>query len=137
MENHVRIIGALNIAQGVLGALAGLIILLVFGGAATVVGVAGHQDPDARAAMSIIGLVGATIAMFLLVIALPSLIAGIGLLQLRPWARVLTIILSVINLFHFPLGTFLGAYGLWVLIPEETARLFSTQSSSGAAAGEW
>ena len=54
----------------------------------------------------------------------PSLIAGVGLLYFKPWARVLTIILSVIHLFSVPFGTALGIYGLWVLLQRETEPLF-------------
>ena len=47
-----------------------------------------------------------------LILSLPCLIAGLGLLGFRSWARILTIILSVIALFHVPVGTALGFYGL-------------------------
>jgi len=54
----------------------------------------------------------------------PSIIAGVGLLHFKPWARVLAIILSVIHLFSVPFGTALGIYGLWVLLQRETESLF-------------
>ncbi|MBI3696140.1 MAG: hypothetical protein HY238_15045, partial [Acidobacteria bacterium] len=56
---------------------------------------------------------------------LPSLIAGIGLLKLRPWARILTIVLSAIDLIHVPFGTALGLYGLWALLSKEGEQLFA------------
>jgi len=59
-----------------------------------------------------------------LAISAPSLIAGVGLLYFKPWARALTIILSVIHLFSVPIGTALGVYGLWVLLQRETEPLF-------------
>jgi len=52
------------------------------------------------------------------------LIAGIGLLQFQPWARVLTIVLSVLYLIHVPFGTALGVYGLWALLSQDSERLF-------------
>ena len=54
------------------------------------------------------GLVGLGILM---------LIAGIGLLLLRSWARLLTIVLGILDLVSIPLGTALGIYTLWVLAP--------------------
>jgi hypothetical protein len=57
-------------------------------------------------------------------LSLPGLIAGVGLLNLRPWARTLAIVLSALNLLHVPFGTALGIYGLWVLLQEETERIF-------------
>jgi urea transporter len=50
--------------------------------------------------------------------AIAGMIAGIGLLAHSPWARMLTIVLGCISLIHFPLGTALGIYTLWVLVPE-------------------
>ena len=54
----------------------------------------------------------------------PGLAAGYGLLKFKPWARILGIVLSALNLINIPLGTMLGAYGLWVLFSSDTERLF-------------
>jgi hypothetical protein len=43
-----------------------------------------------------------------LVLYSPPIFAGWGLLRREPWARVLTIVLSFLALFHIPLGTALG-----------------------------
>jgi len=51
-------------------------------------------------------------------VAIAGVIAGWGLLDRRPWARMLAIVLGCISLIHFPVGTALGVYTLWVLIPE-------------------
>ena len=45
------------------------------------------------------------------------LLTGYALLTRQPWGRVLAIIFGVIALIHFPLGTALGIYTLWVLAP--------------------
>jgi hypothetical protein len=57
-------------------------------------------------------------------LSLPGLIAGLGLLQLKSWARILGIVLCAINLINIPFGTIFGIYGLWVLLSKETERLF-------------
>jgi len=49
----------------------------------------------------------------------------IGLLRLRPWARIAGIVVSILSLVAFPLGTVLGIYGLWVLFSKDTERLFA------------
>jgi len=46
-----------------------------------------------------------------------GLIAGWGLYERRPWARILAIVLAFLSLFHPPLGTAIGIYTLWVLLP--------------------
>jgi hypothetical protein len=49
--------------------------------------------------------------------AIAGVIAGWGLMAHCPWARMLAIVLGCISLIHFPLGTALGIYTLWVLVP--------------------
>jgi hypothetical protein len=49
--------------------------------------------------------------------AIAGAIAGWGLMARCPWARMLAIVLGCISLIHFPLGTALGIYTLWVLVP--------------------
>lgn len=48
--------------------------------------------------------------------------AGWGLLQRETWARMLAIVLGVLNLFDPPFGTALGIYTLWVLAPADSER---------------
>ena len=43
-------------------------------------------------------------------------------MQREPWARMLAIVLGVLNLFDLPFGTALGIYTLWVLLPAESER---------------
>lgn len=127
MESHVKVFAILNVAWGGLGVLTGLGMLFFFGVLGSVAGVAGLSDrePDALAAMSLMALVGAFLFVLLIVLSLPSLLAGIGLLQLRTWGRVLGIVVSIIDLMHFPFGTALGVYGLWVLLQPESEVLFN------------
>jgi hypothetical protein len=107
---------------GVLGSLLGLGLMALL----TVIGAAGAaSDPDAVLALPILGLTGVALGVFMLFLSLPGIIAGMGLLQLRPWARVLTIVLSALNLMNFPFGTILGVYGLWVMLSDDGSRLFA------------
>ncbi len=53
-----------------------------------------------------------------------SLLAGIGLLKNRRWARIIITILSVLYLPALPIGTVLGGLGFWVLyLSEATNKL--------------
>ncbi len=125
MRDHVKILAILHIVFGAIGIAIGLIILMVFGGLAGVVGVAGDVgDTDRATGMAVLSIIGVVIFLFTLLLSVPSLIAGIGLLKYRSWARILTIVLSAIDLLHIPLGTLLGIYGLWVLLSPETEALF-------------
>lgn len=65
------------------------------------------------------GLFGALGAFWALT-GLVGVLAGWGLLDRQPWARTLAIVLGCIALIHFPFGTALGIYTLWVLLPAES-----------------
>lgn len=49
-----------------------------------------------------------------------ALAAGWGLYNREPWARTLALILAFFSLGSVPLGTILGIYTLWVLLPAES-----------------
>jgi hypothetical protein len=124
MQQHIKILAILHIVFGGLGLFAALIVLLVFGGLAGIVHMS-DASPDGVLGGAIVGLIGAVIMGVVMVISLPGLIAGIGLLTFQPWARILTIVLSVIELPGFPFHTALGIYGLWALLSNEGAALFN------------
>lgn len=126
MADHVRILAVLHIVFGSLFLIAALIILVIFGGITGVVGWAAHE-PDAYIAVPILTLIGGALFALLLVLSLPGIIAGVGLLKFAPWARILTIVLSALNLLNVPVGTALGLYGLWVLLHQDTERLFAAR----------
>jgi hypothetical protein len=67
----------------------------------------------------------------LAVVALVGLLAGWGLLDRQPWARMLALILGFLALLDFPFGTALGIYTLWVLLPSDSEREYR-QISQGA-----
>lgn len=125
MRDNVKIVAILNIVLGCFGVLAGLIVLMIFGGLAGMAGFAAH-DQDSAAAVPILALIGTGVAIFLFILSVPAIIGGWGMLKFRPWARILMIIVSALNLLHFPIGTALGIYGLIILLNEETRRLFET-----------
>jgi uncharacterized membrane protein (DUF2068 family) len=58
-------------------------------------------------------------------LAIPHLVAGIGLLRLKPWARPLGMVLCTFSLLNVPLGTAVGLYGLSVLMSPEADEVFS------------
>ena len=129
MTTHVKVLGVLFIALSALGICAALFVGLAFGTASGVV--AANADADAAVALPIIGLAGTALTAFLLAISLPGLIAGIGLLNFKPWARILAIVLCAINLINIPFGTAMGIYGLWALLNKETEALFSGRPHVG------
>jgi len=125
METHVKVLGALQIALGSLSLLAAIILTVVFAGGLSAMGFSG--DPDAQTAMPFVGFIGSAIVTLLVVMSLPGILTGIGLIRMRPWARIVGIVLSVLSLMMVPIGTLVGIYGLWVLFSKDTERLFEVQ----------
>jgi hypothetical protein len=116
MRKHVQLVAALHIGFGILGLLiAAFVWVAIFGGGL----ISGDQE-----AIAITGVVGTVIGGFLGLLSLPAVIAGLGLLRYQPWARLLTIVLAALNLVNVPVGTAIGLYTLWVLMQDETEKLF-------------
>jgi hypothetical protein len=46
--------------------------------------------------------------------------AGWGLLQREGWARIVALVVGFVALLNVPIGTALGIYTLWVLLPRES-----------------
>lgn len=117
MNQHVTILAVLYI-------ICGAILLLIGGGLFMIIAGAGAISGDLEAA-AITGIVGVALGGFFLVLSVPSIIAGVGLLGMRPWARILTLILGALQILNFPFGTALGIYTFWVLLNDQTVAAFT------------
>ena len=124
MQTHVKVLGVIYLAVGGCMLLGALFLALTMGGVAGIVGATAEPE-EAAIAIPVLGIAGTALAAVLFVFSLPSLITGYGLFNYKPWARIVGIVLSAISLINVPIGTVIGAYGLWVLLNKETERLFS------------
>jgi hypothetical protein len=107
MRTHVQILAWLYIALGALSLVAALAAFGLFTGIGLLSG-----DVTAFGVMSVIGGIA---SFYLLLVSLPNIIVGIGLLRgWGEWVIILAVILGVLNLAHFPLGTALAIYTFWV-----------------------
>jgi predicted nucleic acid-binding Zn ribbon protein len=60
--------------------------------------------------------------------------AGWGLMHREPWARTLTLVLGFLVLFiNIPIGTLVGIYTLWVLLPAESEQEYGSLVAARAA----
>ena len=71
-----------------------------------------------------------SMGIFLACFGVLHLVLAWGLFERQPWARALGLIIGFLALLRFPLGTALGAYTLWVLLPEESSREYDRISQS-------
>ena len=116
MDKHINVIAALRIGFSILGLIIGIIayiILYVVGNTTS--------DYDAQIVLPIIANI---LMAFFLLMCVPGIIAGIGLFKKKEWARILTLILSVLDLVNIPVGTALGIYSIWALVQPETVEIF-------------
>lgn len=113
LDKHVNILGWLHIALNVLTLFAGVLAFFVMIGA-------GLLAADAEA-MGILTIVGTFVMGTLVVISIPGIIAGWGLLKRKQWARILALVIGFLSLMNFPLGTLVGVYTFWVLLFYEQA----------------
>ena len=99
-------------------------IYALLGGAGLLVGAAltigmWMEGPTAREAFAWTLVIFVIVLIFYL---LPCFLGGVGLLLRQGWGRVAAAIASVLLLITFPIGTLLGAFGLWVLFGSRAAR---------------
>ena len=117
MQTNVKILGWIYIITGLLGLLAGILTFVIL----AIIGLVANE----REALVVLTLVGTGVVLLSSFFSLPSVIAGIGLLNFRSWGRVLAIVLGFLSLFAFPIGTVLGIYTIVSLLNEEAGRLFA------------
>ncbi len=119
MSTHVKVLGWIYLAFGLLGLFGALIVMLAGAGGAMIAAM------DSVAAGLITG--GGTMIAAIIVVAfsLPAVLTGWGLLTRRSWARPLAIVVGIINLINIPLGTILGGYTLWAMFQDEVKLQFS------------
>ena len=126
MERHLTAVAALHVGLSVVGGLIGIFVFALLTG----IGIITNE----KEAMFILSIIGIGVGVFLLVISVPGIIGGIGLFKRKEWARILVLIISAIDLLNIPFGTALGIYSIWVLVQEETIRLFRLQPHGNKAA---
>jgi hypothetical protein len=130
MELHVKVLAVLYLVYGAFGLVMAVLMLLAFGGVTGLVGLAAVNEPEALLAIPVIGALGTMIVGFMLLMSVPRILAGFGLLGHRPWARILAVVLSALGLVNIPFGTVLGVYGLWVLLSRATGPLFGIEPTA-------
>lgn len=110
MRQHVTVVGWTFIAYHGFIALCGVIFFV----SATLLITQGNPR-----AFLVYGWAFTAIALVIVLLAAPGVIAGIGLLKFQRWARILAIVVAVVNLLVVPVGTIVGVYALWVLLNKE------------------
>ena len=117
IRQHVNILGWLHIAGGILFLLIGAFVFVLLTSI-------GFLSMEAEA-IGVLGIVAVFVSAIMVILALPSLLAGWGLLRRRNWGRILAIIVSFLNITNFPFGTLIAVYTLYVLLQSEASAYFN------------
>jgi hypothetical protein len=118
MKKHVTLVGAIQIGFATLGLIAAIVVFFVLSFARDQVG-------DDETGRMVVGFLSVSLPLFLGFFSTLGLVGGIGLLAYKAWARYLVIVISAIGCLNIPFGTLKGVYALWVLMQDETIKLFN------------
>ncbi len=119
MERHINVVAALQIGYSILGLLIGILLFTVLHFVGDFV--------DEHEAEFVLSIVANVLIVMFVVLSIPGIIAGMGLFKRKEWARILTLILSVLHLLSFPIGTAVGIYSIWALVQPENVEAFKNE----------
>jgi hypothetical protein len=118
LKKHVTLVGAIQISFSMLGLLGAFVVFFALSFARGQVG-------DDEAGRMVLGILSASVPLLIGTLSTLGLVGGIGLLAYKPWARILVMIVSALDCLAMPFGTIYGVYALWVLLKDETIKLFN------------
>lgn len=135
LQTHVPIVGWLLIVYSLLNMVGGLIAFALFMSGSWFWTQLGQLEPAVNdpEAIRVFAMFN-TLTVFTAVVtgvlviglAIPSLVAGIGLLARKSWARNLGVVASVFMLFVIPIGTLVGGYAIFVLMQDTATNYFAS-----------
>ena len=124
MKKHVTVVGAIHIGFGFIGLIAALGVFFALNFAK---GVVGNEEIPSM----VLSFLMVSLPLLIGFLSTLGLIGGIGLLSFQSWARYLVMIVAAIGCLNIPIGTLKGVYSLWVLLQDETLKLFNPGRSEG------
>jgi hypothetical protein len=135
MEKHITLVAVLNIVYrglAILGAMILVVLALGFGGLIDFLIQTGSIRPHEIPidVLSIVPLILLIVALIIVTISVIGIIGAVGVLKRKEWGRILLLVISFFSLARIPLGTILGIYSIWVLMNDETIKLFNPLSVS-------
>jgi len=117
VREHVKLLGILWMAYSAMHVVGGVVMLVI--AKLVFVRLMIPNGPPPEMMMWMRPIVSA-IGWLILLKAAVGFVAGWGLLQREEWARVTALVVGFVTLLSVPLGTALGIYTLWVLLPSQS-----------------
>ncbi len=120
MKKHVTVVGAIHIGFGILGLMLAVAVFFALNFAR------GFVENDEVPTM-VLKFLSISLPLLFGFLSTLGLVGGIGLLSFRPWARYLVIVVAALGCLNIPIGTLKGVYSLWVLLQDDTIKLFENK----------
>jgi hypothetical protein len=117
MKKHVAVVAAIQIGFAILGLIIAVVIFFIMSFARSQVG----GDDTAQ---MVLGFLMVSLPILFGFLSILGLVGGIGLLAYKPWARYIVMVVAALGCLNIPIGTLKGVYTLWVLLQDETIKLF-------------
>jgi hypothetical protein len=119
MKKHVTVVGAIHIGFGILGLIGAVAVFFALNFAKGFV--ENEEIPTI-----VLGFLSVSLPILIGFLSTLGLVGGVGLLAFKPWARYLVIVVAALGCLNIPIGTLKGVYTLWVLLQDETIKLFQS-----------
>jgi len=131
VEHHLHLLGILWLALSAVNAVGGLFLFML--GSTLFPHLREMQRVPRDVPVGFLTSLFSTLGIIVLAKAACGFITGWGLLQRKPWGRIVALVLAFIALFNIPFGTALGVYTLWVLLPSGSEREYEALVPARAA----
>ena len=133
-RDHNNLLGIFFLIQGGLVLVGGIAMTLIYGGVGLVM-LGNARREDEQIAGGIMMGVGLVVGVIVMLMSVLFLFTGFKVRKQASIGRVLGIVVSVLSLFSFPLGTALGVYGLWFMLGDMGKALYLGQGMAPSGAG--
>jgi hypothetical protein len=114
VQHNLQLLGIFWLAMGAFNVVGGAVLLVVGN---TFFSHLHELGAPPNVPTGFLSTLMSTLGILVLAKSAFAFLAGWGLMQREPWARVVTLVLAFISLFNIPFGTAIGIYTLWVLLP--------------------
>jgi hypothetical protein len=90
-------------------------------------GVAGLAILFSTGALAAVRMGDAVVSVIMVAIAVAFFMVGRGLSTLRPWVRIPAVLLSILGLLGFPIGTLINGYIIWLILSKKGRLVLSPE----------
>lgn len=130
-QEHNRLLSIFFHVQGALQLLAGILMVLIYIGAGGFFLAAARADEDQFVGGLLI-VVGIVVAAIVFAFAAIDFYAGYKIGKIQKIGRTLGIVLGILSLFSFPVGTALGVYAIWFFFGDMGKALYNIDGAGRA-----